>query len=67
MEQAETAAGNYQVNRDAVGDGYRKEDTAGLGDPAVDPLDLDPPSAGVETHDLDAVHLIAQSDGMECR
>jgi len=34
---------------------------------AVDSLDLDPASAGLEAHDFHPVHLIAESDCMELR
>ncbi len=62
VKQGDPPTRRHQVDRDTIGDGYGEEDTACGGHPAVDALDLDPAGAGIQAHDLDAMHLIAESD-----
>jgi hypothetical protein len=67
MKQSDPFARSYQVNRDTVCDSDGEKDAGGRRGPAVDSLDLDPASAGLEGHDLDAVNLIAKRDRLELR
>jgi hypothetical protein len=58
VQQRDSAIGGYQVDRNAVGDGYRQQDSRSGADPTIDPVDLDPSGAAVDAHDLGAVHLL---------
>ena len=67
VEQRDPAPGRGEVDRNAVGDGDGEQRRRGaVGDPAVHAFDLQPASAA-RRHglDRDAVHLIAEHDGVE--
>jgi hypothetical protein len=63
MQQGDTPTRHHQVDRNTVGYGDREENAGCARDPTIDALDLDPSAAGIESHELDPVHLVAQSDG----
>ena len=65
VEQSHPSSWNNEIDRDAIGDRYGQEDPWRGSDPAVYPLDLDPPASGIQTHHLDPVHLVAQRNGRE--
>jgi hypothetical protein len=65
MKQGDALAGSHEVDRNTVGDGHGQEDPGSGGDPAIDPLDVDPALSGVEAHDLYTMNLVAEHDGVE--
>jgi len=67
VEQRHGPAGHDQIDRHAIGNRHGQEDPGRGGDPAIDPLDLEPPAAGIYAHHLNAVHLVAQSNRREFR
>lgn len=50
----------HQVYRDTIGNGYGEQNSRPGGNPAIHAIHLDPAAAGIEGHDLDTVHLLAQ-------
>jgi hypothetical protein len=65
VEQGDPPAWRHEVYGDAVGDGDGEENAGGGGDPAVDAFYLDPAAPGVDIHQLDPVHLVAERDRSE--
>jgi hypothetical protein len=62
MEEGDTSARGQEVDRHTVGNRHGQQDARRQGDPAIDPLDVDPSPTGIEVGDFNPVHLIAQSD-----
>jgi hypothetical protein len=67
VEQGNSPSRSHQIHRDAVGNGYGKQNAGACGNPPIDPLDMDPAVAGIEAHDLDAMHLVSHHSGGEFR
>jgi hypothetical protein len=65
VQQCDPSARSNQIYRHTVSDRHRQENSRGSGDPSVDPLYLDPAASRIDAHDLDAMDLVAEDDGVE--
>jgi hypothetical protein len=67
VQEGKSTVGDHQVDRDTVRNSYSEEHAWRGGNPAVHPIDVDPPAAAIQAHQLNAVDLISQGNGAERR
>ena len=65
VQQRHRSFRNNQIDRNAIGHGDGEKDAWCHRDPSIDGIDLYPPTTGIESHDLSAMHLPAEDGGVE--
>lgn len=67
VEQRHSLVSNNEIDGNAIGHRDGEQDAWCDRDPAIDSIDLDPATTGIETHDVGAMDLTAEHGGVEFR